>query len=199
MQQVDLYRFVADAAYQGAPGAYSEEAALILLGSDARLMPCATLEHAFEAVADGRAAQAVVPVENAVSGTVPQVYELLVAHNLFVAGETAINIDYVLVAPHGTARADVTRVLSHPLALAQCSDFFRQNRRLEAGVPPHSPRAVRLPSTGATFWPNTSRTIARTGIASCCSPHGLTTCRRTPPRRWWPAGCATSPAPWCAR
>ena len=62
MQQVDVYTSVADAAYQGAPGAYSEEAANILLGADAKLMPCATLEQTFEAVVDARASHAVVPV-----------------------------------------------------------------------------------------------------------------------------------------
>lgn len=132
MQQFDIYRSEADAAYQGAPGAYSEEAAQVLLGTEARLMPCATLEQTFEAVEDGRASHAVVPVENAASGTVPSVYELLLAHNLVVTGETVINIDYVLVAPPGTKRGAIGRVLSHPIALAQCTDFFRQNRGIEA-------------------------------------------------------------------
>jgi prephenate dehydratase len=49
-----------------------------------------------------------------------------------VTGETVVNVDYVLVAPPGTLRADLRRVLSHPLALAQCADFFRQNRGIEA-------------------------------------------------------------------
>jgi prephenate dehydratase len=131
MQHVDPYKSLADAAYQGAPGAYSEEAAHTLLGPDARLMPCATLDQAFDAVADGRASHAVVPVESAIAGTVPNVYELLLSHDLIVAGETSINIDYVLVAPPGTERAAVRRVMSHPLALAQCADFFRLNRGLE--------------------------------------------------------------------
>jgi prephenate dehydratase len=132
MQQVDLYKSEADAAYQGAPGAYSEEAAQTLLGDAARLMPCATLEQTFEAVADGRANHAVVPIEDAHSGTVPQVYELLLAHDLVVSHETIINVDHVLVARRGATRRDIRRVMSHPIALAQCADFFRQNRNLEA-------------------------------------------------------------------
>jgi prephenate dehydratase len=132
MQHVDPYKSLADAAYQGAPGAYSEEAAQAFLGAGARLMPCATLEQTFDAVADGRASHAVVPVESAIAGTVPNVYELLLSHDLAVAGERSINIDYVLVAPSGTERASVRRVMSHPLALAQCADFFRTNRGLEA-------------------------------------------------------------------
>ena len=132
MQQVDLYKSVADAAYQGAPGAYSEEAAAILLGAGARLMPCATLEQAFDAVTDARASHAVVPIENAVSGTVPNVYELLLSHDLAVSGEISLNIDHVLVAAPGARRDQIRRVMSHPLALAQCGDFFRFNRGLEA-------------------------------------------------------------------
>jgi len=132
MQQVDLYKSEADAAYQGAPGAYSEEAAQALLGADTRLMPCATLEQAFEAVADARAQHAVVPVETALSGTVPTVYELLLSHNLVVSGETVINIDHVLVGPRGAARAGIRRVMSHPIALEQCADFFRSNRGIQA-------------------------------------------------------------------
>jgi prephenate dehydratase len=132
MQQVDLYKSVADAAYQGAPGAYSEEAAQALLGERARLMPCATLEQAFDAVADARASHAVVPVESAVSGTVPNVYELLLSHDVLVSGEISINIDHVLVAPPGTRRDRIRRVTSHPLALAQCTDFFRVHRGIEA-------------------------------------------------------------------
>lgn len=144
MQQIDPYTSDADAAYQGAPGAYSEEAALALLGPQARLMPCATLEQAFDAVSDGRAAHAVVPVEAAHSGTVAQVYDLLLGRDLVVSGETVINIDYVLVAPPGTDRRDVRRVLSHPIALAQCSDFFQQNRNLEAVSVFDTAGAVRL-------------------------------------------------------
>jgi prephenate dehydratase len=132
MQQVDVYKSMAEAAYQGAPGAFSEQAAHILLGADAQLMPCATVEQAFDAVVDARASHTVIPVESAVSGTVPTVYEQLLAHELAVTGEVSINIDHVLVAPRATRREEVRRVMSHPLALSQCADFFRRNRGLEA-------------------------------------------------------------------
>lgn len=144
MQQVDVYTSVADAAYQGAPGAYSEEAANILLGADARLMPCATLEQTFEAVVDARASHAVVPVENAVSGTVPGVYEQLLANDFVVTGETALNIDHVLVGAKGASLRQITRVMSHPIALAQCADYFRAHRRVEAITVFDTAGAVRM-------------------------------------------------------
>ena len=144
MQQVDVYTSVADAAYQGAPGAYSEEAANILLGADARLMPCATLEQTFEAVVDARASHAVVPVENAVSGTVPGVYEQLLANDFVVTGEIALNIDHVLVGAKGATPRQITRVLSHPIALAQCADYFRAHRGIEAVTVFDTAGAVRM-------------------------------------------------------
>jgi prephenate dehydratase len=144
MQQVDLYTSEADAAYQGAPGAYSEEAARALLGAEALLMPCATLEQTFDAVSDMRAAHAVVPVEDAHSGTVPQIYDLLLGHDLVVSQEITINVDHVLVALPEVARRDIRRVLSHPIALAQCADFFRQNRGIEAVTVFDTAGAVRM-------------------------------------------------------
>lgn len=133
MEQIDLYNTAdAEAAYQGAPGAYSEEAARQLLGEAARLMPCATLEQTFDAVSEGRAGHAVVAIEDAHAGTVPQIYDLLLASDLVVSQETSINVDHVLMAPPGVPRRDIRRVLSHPIALGQCADFFRQNRHIEA-------------------------------------------------------------------
>lgn len=129
---VDLHQAVYDAAYQGAPGAYSEAAAHALLGPGASLLPRRSLEQVFDAVAAGGARHGVVPVENTLSGTVPNVYELLLAHDLRVMGETLTHIDHVLVGPPQVARDDVRRVLSHPVALAQCGEFFRAHRNIQA-------------------------------------------------------------------
>lgn len=115
---------VLDAAYQGARGAYSEQAARDLLGANASLLPCPTLEEMFGAVRDGRARHAVVPVENCLTGAVPNAYELLFAHDLQVIGETQVHIEHVLAAPPGAMLEGIRRVLSHPVALAQCGAFF---------------------------------------------------------------------------
>jgi prephenate dehydratase len=120
------------AAYQGAPGAYSETAAWALLGPDAPLLPCVTLLDVFDAVASGRASRAVVPVENTLAGAVPDAAELIVAHDVTVTGETIVQIEHVLAAPLGLRLADVRRVLSHPVALAQCTRFFHDHPAIAA-------------------------------------------------------------------
>jgi prephenate dehydratase len=129
MPRTEPARF--DAAYQGAPGAYSELAARRLVGEAAALLPCETLETMFDAVARGMASHAVVPVENCLTGTVPNAYELVFAHDLRAIGETRVQIEHVLVAPPGTAFQQVRRVLSHPVALAQCRRFFGAHPDIE--------------------------------------------------------------------
>ena len=122
---------VFDGAYQGTPGAYSEQAAEAFLGRSARLLPLPTLDDVVAQVTSGRARAAVMPVENSLAGTVPNAYELLLDHALMVSGETSVAIDHVLAAPSSTGRAAVRRVLSHPVALAQCREFFRRHPELE--------------------------------------------------------------------
>jgi len=100
---VSVATAIADAAYQGEAGAYSEQAAWILMGRDAALLPCVSLADVFDAVRQGRARTGVVPVENSLAGTVPRAYELLLDHDLTVAGETTVHIDHVLIGRPGRA------------------------------------------------------------------------------------------------
>jgi len=118
---------MADAAYQGEPGAYSEQAAWALVGREAALMPCVSLADVFAAVQTGRARTGVLPIENSLAGTVPRAYELLLQHQLAAAGETLVHIDHVLIGRPGTRLADVRRVLSHPVALDQCRRFIESH------------------------------------------------------------------------
>lgn len=122
----------ADAAYQGDPGAYSEQAAWALVGVDARLLPCRSLEAMFDAVAEGLARHAVLPIENTLAGTVPRAYELLLARGLLASAETRVRIDHVLVGRPGADKTAIRRVLSHPVALDQCRKFLAAHPRIEA-------------------------------------------------------------------
>jgi prephenate dehydratase len=122
----------ADAAYQGEPGAYSEEAAWAMLGEAARLLPCRSLGDMFDAVAERRARHAVLPIENTLAGTVPRAYELLLERHLSAAAETRVRIDHVLAGLPDADPAQVRRVLSHPVALDQCRRFLAARPHVEA-------------------------------------------------------------------
>lgn len=120
-----------DAAYQGSKGAFSEDAALKMLTPAARLLPRDTLEEVFDAVAHGEARFGVVPIENTLAGSIHRCYDLLFEHDLKIVGETVSSIEHALIAPPGVGLNDVRKVLSHPVALAQCESFFRSHPQIE--------------------------------------------------------------------
>jgi prephenate dehydratase len=111
-------------AIQGEAGSFSHAAALETHGPLLRLVPCVTFVDLFRAVETGEASSGVVPIENTLAGSVHENYDLLSAHALHVVGETELRIRHCLIAPPRTSLAQVRRVASHPVALAQCRHFF---------------------------------------------------------------------------
>lgn len=122
----------ADAAYQGQPGAYSESAARRICGADARLLPCETLADVFAALAANRARAAVIPIENTLAGAVPGALRLLFDSGFVVDAEATEWIDHVLAGPDDARVETLEEVLSHPVALAQCTGFFRAHPHIRA-------------------------------------------------------------------
>ena len=111
-------------AFQGEHGAYSEEAIYQHFGPEVETLPCRTFADIFHAVEEGRATYGMVPVENAVAGSINQAYDLLLEHDLTVTGEVYLAVRHCLLAPKGTTLEDVRRVRSHPQALAQCEGYL---------------------------------------------------------------------------
>ena len=120
-----------DAAYQGVRGANSEDAALDLLTSTAKLLPRDTFEDVFKAVVVGGAKYGVVPIENTLFGSIHACYDLLFEHDVKIVGETVRHILFALIAPPGVGLEQVEKVLSHPAALGQCGKFFRQHPHIQ--------------------------------------------------------------------
>jgi len=119
-------------AIQGEAGSFSHAAAIETYGPGLRLVPCATFVELFRSVETGAATSGVVPIENTLAGSVHENYDLLSAHALHVVGEAELRIRHCLIAPPRTSRAEVRRVASHPVALAQCRQFFTSNPELVA-------------------------------------------------------------------
>lgn len=118
-------------AFQGEPGAFSEEAAVQLLGEEIRTVPRATFDATFRAVAEDAADALLVPVENTLAGSVVRVYDLLVESALEICGETILPIEHHLIGCPGITFAEIRAVASHPMALAQCERFFEANPGLK--------------------------------------------------------------------
>lgn len=120
-------------AFQGELGAFSEEASRLALGRDVEVQPCRDFDALFAAVADGNADAATVPIENTLAGSIQRSYDLLEDHTgLRIVGEVILRVVHNLIGVPGATLADVTRVLSHPVAIAQCETFLRAHPEVEA-------------------------------------------------------------------
>ena len=114
-------------AFQGIAGAYSEEAIRQHLGPTVASLPCRTLADVLSAVESREADYGMLPVENAVAGSVPQSYELLMSHDLRICAEVILHVRHMLLALPGAQLADLRRVRSHPQALAQCQRYLERH------------------------------------------------------------------------
>ncbi len=113
-------------AFQGEPGAYSEQAVRDHFGPEISTMPCRDFTELFASLIDGRSTHAMLPVENSLAGTVVPAYDLLIDHDLRVQAEVILRVEHCLMAPAGTTLSDIKRVQSHYQALAQCEQNIRR-------------------------------------------------------------------------
>lgn len=118
-------------AIQGERGSFSHQAALKMLPR-AEVLACSRSVEVFDAVDSGRARAAVIPVENTLAGPVGEHLDLLLERNVFIQRELHLRIEHNLIAAPGAKQKDIRQVLSHPVALDQCRDFFRRHRGVAA-------------------------------------------------------------------
>lgn len=111
-------------AFQGAPGANSHLAALEF-DADCLPLPCFSFEDAIDAVKDGTAARAIIPIENSLHGRVADIHFLLPESGLSIIAEHFMFIRHCLMAK--SADAVLKTAMSHPQALGQCRHFLRSH------------------------------------------------------------------------
>jgi prephenate dehydratase len=119
-------------AIQGEMGSFSHQAAGETLGEGIDILPCPTFDALFDVVGSGGADRAVVPIENSLTGSIHENYDRLLARPLHIVGETQLRIRQCLIARPGASLGSLRRVASHPVALAQCRNFFAAHPHLEA-------------------------------------------------------------------
>ena len=115
-------------AFQGAPGAFSEDAAVKLLGQEIALVPRPTFESLFKATDDGSAEYVLAPIENSLAGFVQPSFDHLLDSRLFIIGEVIIPIAQCLIGCPGSSFEMIAAVESHPVALDQCRRFLSGGR-----------------------------------------------------------------------
>ena len=111
-------------AYQGEPGAFSEQACR-QFSPDLTPLPCGTFEEAVSAVTEGRAEQAMLPIENSLAGRVADIHHLLPNAGLHIVAEHFLPIEHHLLAKPGVKLEDIKVVRSHPVALGQVRAFIQ--------------------------------------------------------------------------
>jgi prephenate dehydratase len=117
-------------AIQGEPGSFSHEAALRLV-PEATIMSCSYSPEVFQRVVDGDVDAAAIPIENSLAGSVVEHYDLLLEHDVAVEREMLLDIHHNLIVVPGATLDRLNRVYSHPIALAQCRQFFSRNPHIE--------------------------------------------------------------------
>ena len=114
-------------AYQGSDGAYSHLAAKNHFGAYAEVLTCqgySTFKEAVEAVEQGEARYAILPVENTTAGSINETYDLLAERQLHVVGEEVLPVRHCLMTLEPVPVRSLKHIYSHPQAIAQCSDFL---------------------------------------------------------------------------
>ncbi|GAB4498671.1 MAG: prephenate dehydratase [Anaerolineales bacterium] len=113
-------------AFQGEPGAYSEQAVFNYFG-DVETVPCESFDVMFDSVVSGKSDLALAPIENSLAGSIHQNYDLLLRHNLHIVGEYFLRVRHCLIAMPGVKKEDIKKAISHPQALGQCAAYLRNH------------------------------------------------------------------------
>ena len=118
-------------AFQGERGAFSEEAALKLLGHEIQLVPQRTFAALYSSLENGDADYVLAPVSNTIAGPVQASVELLQQSSFQRLDEVELQIEQHLIGRPDATFTNLEAVQSHPVALAQCKRFFAEHPRLK--------------------------------------------------------------------
>lgn len=114
--------------FQGVEGAYSQLAMRQYFGEKISSFHVRTWRDAMEAIAEGSADFAVLPIENSTAGSVNDMYDLLVEFENYIVGEQIIKCEQTLLGVPGSSLEDIKTVYSHPQGLMQCCHFLEGHR-----------------------------------------------------------------------
>lgn len=119
-------------AFQGELGSFSDEAIQQLYGGEVQRLPYRDFADVTTSAASGIADRGVLPIENTMAGSIAGAHDAISAmEGLHVVAETVVAVHHCLLGPPSTTFEQVTSVLCHPVALAQCRQFFAENPQLE--------------------------------------------------------------------
>ncbi len=110
--------------FQGAEGAYSQAAMQKFFGDEVKSFHVESFREAMEAIDEGAADFAVLPIENSTAGFISENYDLLVEFENYIVGEQILKIEHCLLGVPGARLEDIRTVYSHPQSLMQSARFL---------------------------------------------------------------------------
>lgn len=118
-------------AYQGVKGSFSYLTAKRLF-EGAEIKGFRTFKEAYSAAVKGEADYALLPIENTLTEALTGTIDLIIQGDLKIVGSTKTQVEHALLALPGVKLNEIKQVLSHPIALAQCTQFLNEHPFLEA-------------------------------------------------------------------
>ena len=113
-------------AIQGIKGSFHHIIAKQYFGEAILINECLTFDNAIQNLLDGHSDAVVMALENSIAGSIIPNYALIDNQNLHIVGEQYLNVQHHLMALPNQSINDIQEVYSHPMALLQCKEFFKQ-------------------------------------------------------------------------
>jgi prephenate dehydratase len=158
-------------AFQGEMGAYSEMAARAYFTKPLTFAPYKEFAAVYSAVVKGAANFGILPIENSLTGSIHQVYDLLIKHRTEIVGEHKLRVCHNLLASRGSTLKSIRKVYSHPQALHQCKKLLKQ---LKVDPVPYFDTA----GSAKLVAQSKDRTIAAIASAQAAQDFGLKTLKK---------------------
>lgn len=118
-------------AIQGIKGSNHHQVAKEYFGDEIDLVECMSFDNLVGHLLDNTADKGVMAIENSIAGSIIPNYALIYRNNLHIIGEHYLNIHHHLMVLKGQQLADIKEVHSHPMALLQCMEFFRDYPKIK--------------------------------------------------------------------
>ncbi|ABK19394.1 3-deoxy-7-phosphoheptulonate synthase [Syntrophobacter fumaroxidans] len=110
--------------YSGVPGSFSHKACLQFFGTEVPIRECTCFREVFDSVAGEQAAFGVIPVENSLTGSIHENYDLLLEYAIMIVGELTLRIKHNLLGHLDSSIEGIERVYSHPQVFQQCREYL---------------------------------------------------------------------------
>lgn len=116
---------------QGVKGSYHHQVALRYFGNDIEIDECMSFQELVKSIEEERCTDAVMAIENSIAGSIIPNYAYIDEHNLTIKGEFYLPIHHCLMALEGQKISAIKEVYSHPMALLQCKEFFKNHSHIK--------------------------------------------------------------------